>query len=300
MLSLELTMHIKLFRSIQSFFVLIFFSLFSSTSNAIEILEFSDCGAASVSKKNGVSIYGDENQELTGWNHIDLESSEFSSLKLSDDQYGIRQTKIQVDKKCLVSEISEIALVVKLADWTRQHANGIEIILDDKNVPFSDLQALAIDLRLNRDATNIPTTDLIKTRYGHDFSDSQLENLDRGKVNLGVVFFEQGALDQSSESLNIETIFEIDQFQYFDKWIRVVLPISVFNVFTERDYKRTSIALNDVPEARIFGFRMVAETSQGKQLRNLVGNEWDESTTETFKQISLSIRNIELLKSSKK
>ena len=119
---------------------------------------------------------------------------------------------------------------------------------------------------------------------------------DRGKVNLGITLFEEGALDTSSESLHLELIVTIDQDLYFDQWVRVIAPISDFKAYFEKDSVRSGVDSSEHQAKNIGGFRINPETSHGNQLRNLLGANWSEHLPERFKEISLSFRRIELLK----
>jgi len=107
--------------------------------------------------------------------------------------------------------------------------------------------------------------------------------------------FEDGSLDQSSESFNLEYFLEIDQDIYADQWLRVLMPLTAFNAYTEKEYQATAQDFNDYNKVSIKGFRINPENSHGKQLRNLLGDAWSEDIPETFKEASISLRRIEFL-----
>ena len=249
-----------------------------------------------VLKGNSVYTVLNENRNtLKGWNHIDIKNDEFKTLQLSNNSYQISNEQFVPDTECSNSKVQNAVLVAKLSDWTRQHANGFETVIDVDNITFSNISHVMIDLRINQDKTNIANVDLLYERYGKHLEKEKFNILDKGKANLGITLFEDGALDQSTASLNAQYFLEIDQQEYFDQWLRFLVPINEFDVYQEKEYTKIHDTIVNNPETLIHGFRLVAETSQGKQLRNLLGDNWNESLTETFKEVSISLRRIEFL-----
>ena len=249
-----------------------------------------------VLKGNSVyTVLNEKRNTLKGWNHIDVDNDEFKTLQLSNKSYQISSEQFVPDTECSNSKVQNAVLVAKLSDWTRQHANGFETVIDVDNITFSNISHVMIDLRINQDKTNIANVDLLYERYGKYLEKEKFNILDKGKANLGITLFEDGALDQSTASLNAQYFLEIDQQEYFDQWLRFLVPINEFDVYQEKEYTKIHDTIVNNPETLIHGFRLVAETSQGKQLRNLLGDNWNESLTETFKEVSISLRRIEFL-----
>ena len=243
------------------------------------------------------TVLDSDRNTLDGWSHIQTSkpNGEYASLKLEDIDYQITKDNYQSDDSCDGIKVQHAVLVMKLSDWTRQHSNGFEAIVDNKAITFGDVTHVLMDIRVNSIKTNILDYDALKSRYKEYLTEDQFKQFDQGKVNLGITLFEEGALDQSTESLNVEIFLEIDQLVYADRWLRVLMPISAFSAYTEKNYDTTERDIGNFATTKVNGFRVNPENSQGKQLRNLLGEAWTKDISETFKEMSISLRRIELL-----
>lgn len=275
------------------FSILAIFASLEVRAASIQVLDY--CTAESMPAL--YTVLDSDTQALGGWSYIEKNKSngEYKSLLLEDKDYRIRPEAHRSDPSCEGEKVQSAILVVKLNDWTRQHSNGLETTFSNLGPRFNDVKYVALDLRVNSSNTKIETQDSLKRRYAKYLPKPDFIKFDQGKVTLGVTLFEKGALDQSTQSFNAELVLEIDQAIYADKWIRLVLPLYDFNLYTQREYQNTEASLDQYGESHVYGFRINPETSNGKQLRNLLGESWDESIPETFKQMSVSIRRISLL-----
>jgi len=240
---------------------------------------------------------GSGRNTLEGWSQITKgdANGEFELLVLDDADYRISHQNYQSDRSCDGKKVQSAVLVKKLSDWTRRHSNGFEAALDQDNISFGELSHVMMDIRINLAGTYILDQQALIDRYKSYLSAEQFDQFDQGKVNLGITLFESGALDQSTESFNLEYFLEIDQVRYFDKWLRVVMPLSEFNAYTEKGYQSVTRDLANFRKNKVSGFRISAENSHGKQLRNFLGDDWSEKIIETFKETSISLRRIEFL-----
>ena len=269
---------------------------FTEVTSASTIRVLNDCNEE-LDLRTVYTVLNGERNTLDGWNHVQKAKPdhEYSSLRLDDTAYDIRKARHKADQSCDGALVQDAILVLKLSDWTRQHSNGIETILDSNTVLFGDVSHVMLDIRVNTKGTYIINDQQLRERYGEYLSDEQFAQFDQGKVNLGITLFEDGSLDQSSESFNLEYFLEIDQDIYADQWLRVLMPLTVFNAYTEKEYQATAQDFNDYNKVSIKGFRINPENSHGKQLRNLLGDAWSEDIPETFKEASISLRRIEFL-----
>jgi len=270
--------------------------LFMNPAYSISIAVLRDCNEA-LEHPSVYTVLNDSRNTLDGWSHVekDKPNGEYRSLKLSDDAYKISKDKFKPEDSCSDRHVQHSILVVKLSDWTRQHSNGIETILDSNSVRFGDVTHVMMDVRVNAKGTHILSSEDLFQRYKDYLPQEKFEEFDKGKVNLGITLFEDGALDQSSESFNLEYFLEIDQALYADQWVRVLIPLTDFTAYTEKNYKASSKALGTYTNVPIKGFRINPENSHGKQLRNLIGDNWHKDIPETFKEASISLRRIEFL-----
>lgn len=271
--------------------------LFAESARAEYISRLADCNAP-IPQLSSYTVLDKGRNTLSGWNHIQVDkpNGEYRALKLSDADYAISPDYYVADKSCAFAKVQNAILVVKLSDWTRQHSNGFETIVDNKELTFADVGYVLLDLKVNSVGTAIDDIKTLRHRYDDYLTDEEFAKFDQGKVNLGITLFEEGALDQASESLNVELFLSIDQNLYFDQWLRVIAPISDFNAYMEKDYIRTVTNLSTHQAKNIKGFRISPENSHGMQLRNFLGANWSEHLPETFKEMSISFRRIELLK----
>ena len=228
-----------------------------------------------------------------------IKTDEYKNLGLNNEDYEISTANFVSDKDCKKRKIQNAVLVVKLSDWTRQHSNGFETLLDQNNVLFGDVTHLLLDLKINQQRTKIPSQEVLNSRYGSLVEKDQIAELDQSKVNLSVTLFEKGARDQSTNSFNIEYFIEIDQTTMADQWLRILLPLNEFKAYTEQDYSSSPAKLSDYRQQAIFGFRINPETHNGKQLRNLLGDGWNDKIQESFKETDISLSRIELLNFTK-
>ena len=269
---------------------------FTEITSASSIRVLNDCNEE-LDLRTVYTVLNGERNTLDGWNHVQKAKPdhEYSSLRLDDTAYDISNAHHKADQSCDGALVQDAILVLKLSDWTRQHSNGIETILDSNTVLFGDVSHVMLDIRVNTKGTYILNDQQLRERYGEYLSDEQFAQFDQGKVNLGITLFEDGSLDQSSESFNLEYFLEIDQDIYADQWLRVLMPLTAFNAYTEKEYQATAQDFNDYNKVSIKGFRINPENSHGKQLRNLLGDAWSEDIPETFKEASISLRRIEFL-----
>ena len=269
---------------------------FTEITSASSIRVLNDCNEE-LDLRTVYTVLNGERNTLDGWNHVQKAKPdhEYSSLRLDDAAYDISKAHYKADQSCDGALVQDAILVLKLSDWTRQHSNGIETILDSNTVLFGDVSHVMLDIRVNTKGTYILNDQQLRKRYGKYLSDEQFAQFDQGKVNLGITLFEDGSLDQSSESFNLEYFLEIDQDIYADQWLRVLMPLTAFNAYTEKEYQATAQDFNDYNKVSIKGFRINPENSHGKQLRNLLGDAWSEDIPETFKEASISLRRIEFL-----
>jgi len=276
--------------------LLLLSALALSDADAVSIQVLDDCNAG-LNMKPLYTVLDSGADPLPGWSHIEKAkpTNEYQSLPLSDEAYQINAAAYRPDPSCNGEKVQNATLVVKLSDWTRQHSNGIEAILGRTAPRFNDVEFVLLDLRINSKGTEITSQEALKERYGDYLNDSKFDVFDNGKVNLGITLFEKGALDQSSRSFNSEFFLEIDQDLYADKWLRVMLPIDDFSFYTQKDYQNQSASLANYGDQAVYGFRINPENSHGNQLRNLLGEAWNTSIPETFKQMAISIRRVELL-----
>ncbi len=246
----------------------------------------------------------DQINRLTGWNHASPLKAEFKGmfqyLLHSGDvsAYEVDETAWRANPHCSDRPTFNTTLAVKLNDWTRQHVNGLEHLFSEPSPSFASVDRLEIVMRLAPAKTNIPSMAELRATYPF-LSTAELHKLDDGNAAFGITLFAHGALDQTTRSLNADALVTL-QAKHFKgessgRWLKISLPISRFNFFFEQDYQREQADLSDAKNINIAGIRITAETHQGQQLRNILGDLWSEKIQESFKEVSAEFSRVALV-----
>lgn len=260
-----------------------------------ELTELDDCNETS-KFDSVVSLLDERVNTFVGWSHVNSENLARLGLKLTPEFYRVDESKYRLNEECGDSSTLNLNLLVKLSDWTQQHPNGLESLLATSDVKLESIGAVEVVFRLVSAETSVISEDHIVQRYGDIASAQTLSSLDDGLVTLGFTMFENGALDQATRSLNLDVKISIDQHARADRWLRLIIPITDFSAYFQKNYQDEAVNINDHLNSLISGLRITAETYQGKQLRNLLGDDWSESIPETVNEIGIEFRRIGLVK----
>ena len=263
------------------------------------VAEIKDCGLniSAPSSADFYSIIADydtdtQNQTLTsisGWNHTTNGSTtEWVNLSHSASTYNFSSTTA-ANTDCNNVDTLNMVLVKKIADWDRQHANGIEKTINTAGKKFGDVENLIVDLKIDSDKTTIPTVTSLKDIYVPTYvNEATIDALDSGKVNIGITLYD----GFGSTVFSAARVIELDQTTLADKWIRVTIPMADLKFCSTTNYNCTTKTLADLSSKVIYGIRFVAETKTGLVLRNSI-TTWSSTTPETFKEVDLSIKKVE-------
>lgn len=259
------------------------------------IYKLENCGNNISLPNKNTSIFSDydtatQNQflpNMTGWNHTtNGKSNEWRNTKLKGADYN-NPTHGKTNRDCNNVDTLNMVLVKKVADWNHQHANGFESHLMTKNISFSQVDYIIVDLKINSARTSIPTQKQLVDIYSSYTAESNITGVDRNKVNLGFTLYD-------GTNLGAADIIEIDQALYADKWIRIAIKLSSIKHYSETNYVRTTKTPADLANAIIKGLLVVAETKTGNVLRGNISN-WNDSIPERFKEIDVNIKKIEFV-----
>ncbi|RYY75121.1 MAG: hypothetical protein EOO52_12530 [Gammaproteobacteria bacterium] len=274
-------------------------TLSASSEAGFSVAEIKDCGL-NISEPSSDDYYliigdydtGTQNHtilDINGWNHTANGSMiEWTNLSNAASTYNFSSTTA-ANADCNNVDTLNMVLVKKIADWDHQHANGIEKAISTAGKKFGDVENLIVDLKINSDKTLIPTVTSLKDIYVPTYvNETTINNLESGKVNIGITLYD----GFGTTVLSGTRIIELDQTALADKWIRVTIPIAELKFCSTTNYNCTTKTLANLSDTVIDGIRFVAETKSGLVLRNSIST-WSSTTPETFKEVDLSIKKVE-------
>lgn len=256
-----------------------------------------NCGQGIVRDTKSLSLFAAENDgeeqiqslsdlNFSGWNHTTNDSvAEWTNLKLGSSNYNFND-RTKVNSSCNRVNTLDMILLKKIANWDHQHSNGFECNMLAQGLKFGDIENLVLDLKINSAKTNIPSVESLKTIYANYINEDVVNALEDGKVNIGITLGD-------STNLNGSIIFQLDQEILSDKWVRVTIPMNKLSFYNEINYKQSPKMLADLSNVIIKRMLIVGETKSGAVLRNNI-NSWNKNIPETFKEMNLSFKKIEL------
>ncbi|AJQ96258.1 hypothetical Protein YC6258_04224 [Gynuella sunshinyii YC6258] len=255
-----------------------------------------DC-TTPVTGNTKIELFSQVNQIIWGWNHIASSATEFANVQFGydSDKYRVDNSSIQHDTSCEDEFVYKTILVKKYANWDHQHANGLGYDFDQE-VAFGQLQDIVIDLKLNSAETHIDHQEFLDS-YSEIVSQDVLEQIDRGKFNLGIALNGQLLPDNTDVSFNGSIIIELDQSELSDQWLRLVIPAEAFTYYTQKGYDKVTdnLSVNDYQTLLLQGIRINPETTSGLVLRHKISSEFENlNVTEHFKEEGISIHNLSL------
>jgi hypothetical protein len=204
----------------------------------------------------------------------------------------VDSTNVSNDNQCWNLSVYNAILVKKYANWDRQHATGLVSDFSDEGVTFGDIKDVILEIKLNSEQTYIPEKMSYLSTYGSYTDVGNLLEMDHGKVNLGITVYGEDDPDQSIETFQGMINLELDQREFSDRWLRIVIPVESFWYFIQKNYENTEKVLKDFLGSHVVGLRINPETHNTKVLRNYIPDTFSESIPETYKEEGVSIRKL--------
>ncbi len=269
--------------------------------NGYAIAKIDNCGVNVSAANKTFAIFADydggvQNQSLSslnfsGWNHSTNENASLPVWKLLGHA-GVTydfSTSAKVNASCNNIDTLNMVMLKKIADWTHQHSNGFERNILSYGYKFSDIENLTVDIKINSAKTSIPSVASLKTTYASVASSSNIDDLEDGKVNIGIVIYD----GKSSSTWMAKKIIQLDQTLLADQWVRVVIPMKDMKHCLDENYFCADKSFSELGSKTIAGIQFVAETKTGLVLRNAIDKTWTDNVPETFKETDLSFKKIE-------
>ncbi len=244
------------------------------------------------SKRETVTIYDSASGPVKGWSHIVTTPDRFPSVALANEKYAVDERSMGIDEEVAGKEVFRTVLVRKMSNWGQQHANGLEPVFFDRPIAVGDIDSVTLRIKLNAEDSSIPTLEGLKAHYEKYLTKQQVEELDRGIPCLGLTFMESGYNEQSVETLNAVYSLVFDPKRDFDRWMELSIPFSDFTFGFEKNYALREVAKSEVLDRKVIGFRINPETTSGAVARTFIGDDWDDSVPELYKELSVSLESV--------
>lgn len=244
-----------------------------------------------------VAVLSDPTWRVGGWSHVTGVGA-FETVKLGVGDYRITAENWLPDATCGDGKTLGVVLAKKIYDWDRQHANGMESQFGGEKLTFDGVTDVVLVLKFDPEVSHLPSAEEIVATYGDLAEAAQLAELDSGNVNLELTLFGQGA-NADQPFLNAGTIITIDPQQAAAGWVRVQIPRSELEFYTEENYARTPVADGEWGDLIVAGLRINPESSSGNVVRHILGDNFDGTAKpEMFKEMGLQFALIEVGRSS--
>ncbi|MDN4503769.1 hypothetical protein QX776_15265 [Alteromonadaceae bacterium BrNp21-10] len=242
------------------------------------------------SHDSSLALFNQQQNRMQGWSHIQPNMPLYKPLQHAADYYQITPQNIHSSAECEGQRHYQAVLVKRYRDWSQQHANGIEPLVNSENATFEDFPYIDMLVRFNASDSHLLSPKELITHFGPWLSDGQIQQWDRGQINVELTLFslqDDGISFAAGSILNLPT-------QYFDQWLHLRIDARKLTLYREQHYQRTPIEWAELKAKKITGVRINPETANGKTLRHYQLDAFDPDQPEFFKETGLSIRGLYL------
>ena len=233
-------------------------------------------------------LFNREVNLLTGWNHVPSYPNEFTKLSFPREFYQIMSTH--------QSEYYPFSstLIKKYHNWHHQHANGITAKFPQ--LLYGEVAGLELVLRINRKQSHLPNQEQLAKVYSPWLSDEQLATLDDGNVHLSLALRSQVIEGTTMPQFNAEYFLALDANNQLDDWYQVFIPVAELVKYTEINYQKTPLTQEQAKAMLVADFKLSAETKSGKVIRHFIGDSYNETVPQLFKEVGIEIQYLAVVK----
>lgn len=248
-------------------------------------------GRATTAATNALVLFGADVNRLAGWSHIVTNPERFPHARFAPKAYAVDDTGLGTDGG---ARVFHTVLIKKLGDWDQQHVNGLEPRFDAAAPALGDVRAIVLELKLDAARSRLPSVEELAKRYGALLTPAQLAELDNGRAHLGVSVFEAGFNAHDGSALHGTVFVEFDPARHFDRWLRVTIPVEALEFYFEKNYAHTPAERTAHLARRLVGLRINPETRTSLVARNFLLERFGPQVPECYKEISLTLRRLEI------
>lgn len=240
--------------------------------------------------------------EISGWNHVSYYPEEFKQLRLLSSAYHINATELALDNQKHL-EVSTV-LVRKLANWERQHSNGIDINLASKNVTFGNFKALDLGLVINAEKSAIPSVDRAVNHFSAEINaniiaEQWLEELLVEPAKITFTFVGQGVDGPQTKTAIARYSYLVSDV---DEAVNLSITQADLAFYWQQNYQQQQSSLSDLSSEKIVGMTVTLDTGNNKTLRQYINeagqHKFPQPMKELFVELDLTIRDPKITSSS--
>lgn len=246
--------------------------------------------APGLAREDAITLLSADHYGVGGWSHVNGIGS-FESVRQPVSAYRITAENYVADDTCGQAKTWSVVLAKKTGDWDRNHANGMEAAMPQRDILFSHVQDITMVVKVSSEGTYLPSAEELIEAYGPWLSREQVEQIDDGTVVVEAILF-----GDSTEPpyVNASTLITVPA-DLMDQWVRVHVPREQWTFYAEENYVRTEISAEDYPDHRVAGLRLNPETSSTQVARHLIGDSFDAAAVpEVFKEVAWTFALIEV------
>jgi len=245
-----------------------------------------------VEKLNDSNVYdvSAKRELISHWNHVATYPQEYPQVKpYHAKQYGLTYS---AQSPCYQPNSLATTLVKKIANWQRQHGNGLEFDLTNSNSTFASVDSLHLRLKLNSQHSQLPNNSDVKSTLAPYISDEILTELDDENGYLRFTFYGRNHADNDVATIYGDIIIRLSPIEHGDHWLNISIPFSDLSYSSQINYQEQPVTAEQLAQEPIKGLLITAETKNGKTLRHYLLDDFPENAPEIIKEAAIEIEQI--------
>jgi len=227
------------------------------------------------------------------WNHLATYPQEYPQHITAEQRQAKRyQLSYSVLSPCNQPKSLATTLVKKVANWQRQHGNGLEFNLASSNTTFASVGSLHLRLKLNTRHSQLPNNTEVGSALAPFISDEILTDLDDENGYLRFTFYGRNHANTDVATIYGDIILRLSPIEHGDHWLNISIPFSDLSYSSQINYQAQPATTEQLTQEPIKGLLITAETKNGKTLRHYLLDDFPKNAPEITKEIAIEIEQI--------
>ncbi len=243
-----------------------------------------------------------ESSKISSWNHIGEKHGDYAALSHPSHKY-------QLSKKLASSSSKpfyEITLVKKLVNWDQQHSNGFEVSLAHLNLQIQQLSQLHFKLKLSPEQSIINADFEALSENNKWLSNSQqninipnetnankFTNLLSEQAHFTLILYGENHQNSKQKTLYAAYPFKVN-INSKESWHAINITNNDLNYYWQQNYQEQQTSAIAVAKQKWLGFILVAESGNGKVVRNYIRDDFPKEYTEVFNELDISLIELQI------